>query len=870
MVASLNKSVTATRESTFPYLWVSNIIAAQPIASAFHLLSPAVPSTEIPVGYHILCFDPDTPEVVIKAIAYDLLDAGSQVEIYELGQRLEWLINDESAIQMAVQILEFKRSYQDWARSLGDTPLDPGDAINLAKLALVKIQNKNQLNAELERLRVRAGVSGFDWNKKYLDPLKSELGIASEISLEELSRKLDALVARGISGSALTKEVNQLALASALHVSEVRKLHADRVEEIDLDLDREDNRAETENLLKLSDKSLSLDDYLPIELAKPLTTWCDWMSIRPEVILTALLAGASSLHKVGTELVVHRNQNFRTPPTIFAALVSESGQRKSPIFSNIIRYPLQILRREKLDAYAAAMQDYEAALMRWEQSEKKGEKPKPPKDPSLYCFTNATGEAIPIQASKDPQKALLGLVDELSGLFNSANSYRSGRGSDKQDLLSYFDGMGQTVLRAGGIKVDLENIYLSIFGTIQPAVLKNYMADCSDPDGQWARFLFVNQPLAAAKLPDDDGQAIQVHQQIADFYRKIDQLPEMEYRLSSSAFQRYQRIYDQLEQMRCSHPKPGMRAVFAKMEGYMGRLALNLHVLWELAAGKKCPDEEIPLFIMEMAIDLTKFYIDQVKLIHAHSDDEELAPNLLKLIELSKRLEKNKRDGWVKSKQYQDTFPKKKRPSAQQLRIFMMEAVRLGQGKVRGSGNRLEFHWRSDISTPPNPPTSLGNLKNLAEDLGNTLPQPESFANQVIESNLGNLRNTPSLITPTDFSMNYTEPESDSISEGGSVPQCSATLSQEVPDVELECDSELGNTSPNPSSALPQVSPSDENFCDCDGVELALDDVVDHTKAGKKGGVVKKIYLAKHEGRTFPVAKVKWSGSEKLEEFPSE
>jgi hypothetical protein len=57
-----------------------------------------------------------------------------------------------------------------------------------------------------------------------------------------------------------------------------------------------------------------------------------------------------------------------------------------------------------------------------------------------------------------------------------------------------------------------------------------------------------------------------------------------------------------------------MRAVYSKMEGYIGRLALNLHVLWEIASGKACPDEEIPLFIMEMAIALSKFYIGQVKL----------------------------------------------------------------------------------------------------------------------------------------------------------------------------------------------------------------------------------------------------------------
>jgi hypothetical protein len=130
------------------------------------------------------------------------------------------------------------------------------------------------------------------------------------------------------------------------------------------------------------------------------------------------------------------------------------------------------------------------------------------------------------------------------------------------------------------------------------------------------------------------------------------------------------------------------------MEGYIGRLALNLHTLWELDAGKACPDEEIPLFIMEMAIQLAKFYMGQVKLMHANADDESLPTHIVKLIELSKRLEANGKDGWIKAQMYRDQFDSKKRPSAQKARDWMNEAVTLGYGRTRGTGNRLEYHWR--------------------------------------------------------------------------------------------------------------------------------------------------------------------------------
>jgi uncharacterized membrane protein YgcG len=636
------------------------------------------------------------------------------------------------------------------------------------------------------------------------------------LSPEQVISKIDELIIQGASGSYLTGQLNRLAAASQFCIRELRKLYYERLGEADLEVERGNNQAEVENLLQLGDQSLSLHDYLPTGLAAPLTNWCEWLSMRPEVVLLALLAGVSSLHKVGTELVIDADQDFTVPPTIFAALVSESGQRKSPIFNNIIRKPLNQLRREKVEAYNAAMQDYEAAMEAWASSEDKGAKPTPPKDPTVYFFTNATGEAIPVQASKAPEKSLLALIDELSGQFNSANSYRGGRGSDKQDLLSYFDGSGQTVLRTTGVKVDVESIYLSIFGTIQPAVLKSHMTDCSDPDGQWARFLFVNQPLVAATLSDKDGRAVRIRDRIADFYRQIDQFPEMEYCLSHDAFKRYQPVYNQLERLRVTHPQPGMRAVYSKMEGYIGRLALNLHVMWELSSGKACPDEEIPLFIMEMAINLAKFFIGQVRLVHSFSDEEGLAPGVVKLFELSKRLDTNGKDGWVKAQQYRELFAAKKRPPAQQVRDLMLEAQSLGYGRTRGTGNRLEYHWLRDNNNgsdnPPCSPDNLGNLGKVRENLGNPIPSAETIENKGVDTNLGNLgKGTPISSTSSFSGYIPQQTEEDFHGEGGYVPEASLSATQ------ISCDKapvgvtdsvdNLGNPFPNPSlSSLTAIS----------------------------------------------------------------
>jgi hypothetical protein len=642
-------------------------------------------------------------------------------------------------------------------------------------------------------------------------------------ALEQITEEIDELIYRGISGSKLTAELNRLAAASQIYVGELRKLYHERLGESEIESDRTDNQTEIQSLLNFTEQSLSLSDYLPESLAQPITQWCGWLNIRPAVALTALLAGISSCHATGTELVLQRNQNFRVPSTVYAALVSPSGQKKSPIFNNIIRQPLLKLREEKVAAYEAAMADYEAELQDWEQSENKGPRPEKPKDPTLYYFTNATGEAIPVQASKAPEKALLALIDELSGYFNSSNAYRSGRGSDKQDLLSYFDGTGQTVLRAGGVRVDLAKIYLSIFGTIQPEILKNHMEDCSDPDGNWARFLLVNQPLQASVLHDDDGLAYQISDRLTHFYRLVDRLPEMEYRLSRRAFKAYQAVYDQLERLRVTHPKAGMRAVYSKMEGYIGRLALNLHVLWELEAGKECPSEEIPLHIIEKAIALAKFYMGQVKVLHSSADDESLPNHIAKLIELSKRLEANGGDGWVKAKIFCEQFRAKKRITAQQARQWMQEAVSLGYGRTKGDGNRLEYYWKRDNNegdnndAPPKPKTQLGETRGR---VGEDVPLVETTEITGFEQTRGTRGSEPpsfpSEKTNGCFSVVEQEQEQaclevlpaeeeESSLEGGILPLPSPSVPQEAQSKGTVGDSALGETRGTASPSVPQV-----------------------------------------------------------------
>lgn len=486
---------------------------------------------------------------------------------------------------------------------------------------------------------------------------------------------------------------------SLLQPSELNKFLEALSEEFHIDESREDEAAELQKLISAGEQTINLADYLPSSLATPLSQYCEWQKIRHAVILTSLLTTVSSLHHVGTELVIHGNLNFKVPPTIFGAIIAESGSKKSPIFRATAREPLNQLKEDEQLTHLANSEIYHSELEEWETAKaelKRGERmsdPRPvePKPPTIFYFTDATGEALKAQAQKAPDKSLFGLIDELAGLFSSQNAYRGGRGSDKQDLLSYFDGTGATVLRASGVKVDVSRIYLSLLGTIQPDILKKHIGNLKDADGSWSRWLYAVQPNVPSTLEDDIPMGVNITDKLAEIYRRIHNLPVIKYSLSREAFKLYQPFYNRLEQLRVSHPLPGLRAVYAKAEGYTGRLALNLHVLHELE-NNRTPDPVIPVERMREAIELMKFFIGQVRLIHASVEDgDSIAPQIQKVIELSKRKQLGGETGWIKAKDVQLNSTRSQRPSPNEARNWMSQAAELGYGSLKGEGIRLEF-----------------------------------------------------------------------------------------------------------------------------------------------------------------------------------
>ena len=519
------------------------------------------------------------------------------------------------------------------------------------------------------------------------------------LSDEEISAKVDELINLELPASKLTAKLNQIAQIAHIPVNEVRKLYTERTEELELAESRESTAAELEQLRQATQSSLENSSVIPEELAEPIKKLANWLNLRPECYLMALLAGISILHDTETELVLHRDWDFTVTPNLFAAIVSPSAQKKSPIIKAMVTKPLRRLQKKAKKEYQRAMQQYEIDLARYEKL-KQNKNPEVleqefpegrPVEPrmKLYFFTNATGEGIINQVAAHPAQGILYLKDELAGVFKSTNQYRNGRGSDEEDILSYYDGTGGTVLRANGTQADLDGLLLGILGSIQPGVLQKLLGDFEDSNGNWARFMFVWQPLAASSMVPDGGK-FDLTELIAWLYEEIDRtsaLAPKKYALTPDAFKLFCEAYNSLERRRIDPgTSPAMQNVWGKSEGRIGKLAINLHRIEAAFLGQP-PSPTIGRNTIKAAIALTYFSAQQVQAIYAMLGGENsLPPKLAKVIEVAER-----KGDWVTAKDVRYSCSSTNRPRPETVRQWFKELVELGIGVTEGEGRQLKF-----------------------------------------------------------------------------------------------------------------------------------------------------------------------------------
>ena len=552
---------------------------------------------------------------------------------------------------------------------------------------------------------IAACIRGWYW-REYLKPLSSSTNRSnynhsngkgngnpqereSEVNMRS---ELKKILAKDYSLPELTEVFNQLSLDTFWSVREIRQLAAEMDDNFEQEYSRRERQAELQQLQTYKLLTLDLHQLLPPSYAEPMTQMAKWMEAPTAAFLTGFLPMFASCLHPETRIIVKECIGFIEPPIIYSGIVTESGQRKSPIL-NALADPLKDLQAEEERRYRHSFAEYEREYAQWQaqkdtmtKEEWKDAEPTPPQKRREFYVDKATIEAIDMIKGEQQDTGLIWVKDELSGLFNGYNAYKKGRGDDKESILSGWNGRGVKKNLKGGERIFLKNDSMSILGAIQDVTLQKKMGNFDDEQGEWARFLWCLIPLKALRLPKKDTRFYLAF--LKNLYEKARSLPARQYRFTTDAQRLYDDYHWQLELRRTSHPQRGMRAAISKMEGYTARLALVLYLIWELEAGNQ-PGPYIPKEFVEAAIILSEFYLSQVNLIHADGaaslGEGGLTPRLNVI------LDKLKQFGELTARKVQSTVNWLRKVKASVIRQDFIELVKLGYGQLKGQGNKLKI-----------------------------------------------------------------------------------------------------------------------------------------------------------------------------------
>ena len=517
--------------------------------------------------------------------------------------------------------------------------------------------------------------------------------------LSGLKTDVRQLLEENLKRSDLTIAIATLSQKYGRPTQEIRSLYLELEEEIEQEAQKEDTKIGIEQLLASKAASVKLSDLFPESLAAPIKIVAERMNLKPECYALALICGSSRFIKNGsTTMLVEEWNRYRCRTSgYFGALIAESAQMKTPVLNAIITDPLAAMRTRCKEKFEAEKKAYTEELERWRNSndENKGPMPDAPVEKFAY-ITKATWEGIAGMVGRSPSQGILWLCDELAGFFSSQNQYRSGRGSDKEDLLEAWSGNGAVIARAAGTTVNVGAVSLSLYGNIQPKIFAPLLGDGSDDNGTFARFDFVQQPPALTQitlgLP-----SIDITPMLQALYEKMDANPIMQFELDEEAKKLFVDYYNRCQRLKFDHPKQGMRAMLGKAAEKVGRVATILHCIHAAHLGLEV-SRKIPVQQVAAAIKWVEYTTQQALSINLEvCTPDALESSLVKIISLAEQ-----KGGSVTVRDVLLSFNPKYRPTSQKIREWFGELELMKYGEVTQKGNSISFSLlsTSTLSTP--------------------------------------------------------------------------------------------------------------------------------------------------------------------------
>jgi hypothetical protein len=461
---------------------------------------------------------------------------------------------------------------------------------------------------------------------------------------------------------------------------------------------------EAQEFAKLCATRLNPYQLFPQPLADALMGASHSLCVGVEGLIAPMLSITGSL--IGAGNVVQPKPDWTVRPNLWTVVEAKSGQAKSPA-KTAVQKPLDLMQAEAAKSHLEAMEQYDRDLDQWNRNKSKGGEYEPaPKPPVKREYWTGDGTIEGISALHNTEVNRRGVVliqDELSGFILGMNQYKGGgKGNDRQLWLTLADGTPfKRTFKT--YSIDIPEPSLSIYGGVQPSVLDR-IAEASDDDGLWSRFLWFSLPYTPRKWVPNPPDLTKV---LTPIYSRLESLaPNNIFELSPEALARFITVWEKWGNMSFELPS-GMDNAYAKMARHCLAVALNLHLIeWAtLPTGLPSPSLEISLVAIEGAIALCEYSLSVVT-----RRNKDMLTDLHDrqgiLIDISQKLEPVN-GGWVKVRDVISRIRGKKgaRLNSQDVKGIFSSLVELGIGEVR-QGARGSLEWRYSTGTDPKNPNA--------------------------------------------------------------------------------------------------------------------------------------------------------------------
>ncbi|MBQ6617213.1 MAG: DUF3987 domain-containing protein [Thermoguttaceae bacterium] len=210
----------------------------------------------------------------------------------------------------------------------------------------------------------------------------------------------------------------------------------------------------------------------------------------PAPIAAVLLAQLAGI--IGGSVRVMAGAGWYVPPVLWLGIIGISGGGKSPILDNVEAL-ISDVSWEFHEKYKREMENYIAAMQRWQKRQKDpmAEKTPPPEKPierKIYT-TDATFEGFVKDNLGSGCRTPL-LLDELVTFF--AMLHRTNTAGEEARWLAGYNGGGVRTSRTSVSEVYIERAYWGIWGGSTPEKFRNYLEmGGGDKDGTLSRFCLV-------------------------------------------------------------------------------------------------------------------------------------------------------------------------------------------------------------------------------------------------------------------------------------------------------------------------------------------------------------------------------------------